>query len=281
MKKEDLLATFKMVKNAAAKNSPKILTGIGLVGMVTATVLAVKATPKAMKLIEEEKLRQNEKLCEDAVEKGQMNVGRITKLKPIDVVKVAWKPYVPALVTGAVSIGCVVGASSVSARRQAALYSAYKLSETAFSEYKEKVAETVSDKKVKEIKQKIAADKVEEATSPGNKSNVIVLSEDGDAWFIDPFSNTTFKSSKNRIEAAANRVSRSMIYDMSASLSDFYDELGLEHTATSDSIGWHIDKGTVDMDFSDAVVKGDRAYIVMDFLVKPTYGYDDPQWLHG
>ena len=281
MKKEELMSTVKMVKGVLSKNSPKILTGIGIVGMVTATVFAVQATPKAMQLIEEEKRRKNEEAVEDAIEQGQPKVNQITKLKPIEVVKVAWKPYVPALCTGIASIGCIIGASSVSARRQAALYSAYKLSETAFSEYREKVVETVSDKKLKEIKQKIAEDKVEEATKPGNDSKVVVLSEDGEAWFIDPFSNATFKSSKSKIWDAANRVSRNMIYDMTASLSDFYDELGLDHTSTSDSLGWHIDKSIVEPDFSDAVVKGNRAYIVVDFLVKPTYGYDDPQWLHG
>lgn len=37
------------------KHSPEILTGIGIAGMITTTVMAVRATPKALILIEEKK----------------------------------------------------------------------------------------------------------------------------------------------------------------------------------------------------------------------------------
>ena len=35
------------------KHSPEILTGIGITGMITAGVMAVKATPKALDLLSE------------------------------------------------------------------------------------------------------------------------------------------------------------------------------------------------------------------------------------
>ena len=57
MSKTDVTKYFKMVKQFAKKRSPEILTGIGIAGMITTTVLAVKATPKAIQLIEEEKDR--------------------------------------------------------------------------------------------------------------------------------------------------------------------------------------------------------------------------------
>ena len=53
MNKPKLAATFRNVKTAMAKHSPEILTGIGIAGMIGTTVLAVKATPKALRLIEE------------------------------------------------------------------------------------------------------------------------------------------------------------------------------------------------------------------------------------
>ena len=40
------------------KYSPQILLGVGIAGMITATVLAVKATPKAMENIIEKKEEQ-------------------------------------------------------------------------------------------------------------------------------------------------------------------------------------------------------------------------------
>ena len=45
------LNVSKLCKDAkvmVSKRSPEILTGLGIAGMITTTVLAVKATPKAL-----------------------------------------------------------------------------------------------------------------------------------------------------------------------------------------------------------------------------------------
>ena len=55
MEKFNLSKVVKNVKAAASKHSPEILTGIGIAGMATTIVMAVKATPKALILIEEKK----------------------------------------------------------------------------------------------------------------------------------------------------------------------------------------------------------------------------------
>ncbi len=44
-----------ITRKAMKKHSPEILTGIGIAGMITTTVMAVKATPKALILLEEKK----------------------------------------------------------------------------------------------------------------------------------------------------------------------------------------------------------------------------------
>lgn len=285
MNKPNVNKYFKMATRVIKKRSPEILTGLGIAGMVTTTVLAVKATPKALELIEEEKRKQNCELLDEAEKNGQDNCAQINKLKPVEVVKVAWKPYIPAVLLGTASAACLIGANSVHARRHAALYSAYKLSETALTEYKDKVKEIVPEKKVKEIKQKIAEDKVEKVTKSEpdkkeSKTNIIV-SSDGDTWFIDPFTNGTFLSTTAKIDAAINRLNKQMMDEMYISLSDLYDELGIEHTSTSDFLGWFIDEGLIESDFSDAVVRDGKAYITMDFLKRPTYGYDDKSRLYG
>ena len=112
---------------------PAVASGkasFGIAGMITTTVLAVRSTPKALKLIEEKKKEEG-----------------VDKLTPAETVKTAWKCYIPAMVLGATSVGCLVGASRVSLRRNAALATAYKLSETALTEYREQVVETIGEKK--------------------------------------------------------------------------------------------------------------------------------------
>ena len=154
MKKGSITQIIKSAKKVVTQRSPEILTGLGIAGMITTTVLAVKATPKAIRLIEQAEDREK------------------AELRPIDKVKVAWKPYIPAALTGVASVGCLIGASSVNARRNAALATAYQLSTTALSEYKEKVVETIGEKKEQQIREKIAQDKVDK--KPVSRSEVII-----------------------------------------------------------------------------------------------------------
>ena len=55
MNKSNISKVLSSVRTSMAKHSPEILTGIGIAGMITTTVMAVRATPKALILIEERK----------------------------------------------------------------------------------------------------------------------------------------------------------------------------------------------------------------------------------
>ena len=280
MNKPKVNKYFKMATRVLKKRSPEILTGFGIAGMVTTTALAVKATPKALTLIQDAEIKK----VDVQVKEGKGPDELVKTLTPAEVVKVAWKPYIPAVLLGTASVACLIGANSVHTRRHAALYSAYKLSETALTEYKDKVKEIVPEKKVKEIKQKLAEDKVDNIVKNENckeqKAKVIV-SNDGDTWFVDPFTNGSFLCTETKIREAIVDLNYRLMDEMFVSLSDLYDELGLEHTQNSDEIGWCIDDGKIRPDFSDAIVKNGKAYVVMDFLKRPEYGYDNKGKLYG
>ena len=238
-----------------SKRSPEILTGIGIAGMITTTVLAVRATPKALKLIEEQKKQE-----------------QTEKLTPIETVKVAWKPYIPAVVTCISSVACLVGSSSVSARRNAALYSAYKLSETALMEYKDKVIETIGEKKEQVIKDKILDEKLK--NNPASNSNVIITNK-GTSQCFDPLSGRYFESDIELIKKAINKLNEMLLHDMFGyvSLNDFYDELGLDHIDLGDDLGWNIQKGLIDIDLRAKIADNGKPCIVLDLSVAPRYDY--------
>ena len=272
MSKTDVTKYFKMVKQFAKKRSPEILTGIGIAGMITTTILAVKVTPKALQLIEEEKDRRTDKILEGMSPNEDENCWQVVKLKPIEVVKVAWKPYIPAVLLGASSVACLIGASSVHARRQAALYSAYKLSETAFTEYRDKVLETVGEETEKEVRDKVAKDKVEK--NPASKTEIYMTGK-GESLFYDPISDRHFMSDIETIRKIVNDLNYAMGYgsEMYVSLSQLYDELGLKHTSISDNIGWNIRDGLIEPDFSSQIDEG-KPCIVLDWLKVPSYNFD-------
>lgn len=270
MNKSNVTKFIKNTKNALGKRSPEILTGIGIAGMITTTVLAVKATPKALRLIEEEKHAQNQELIAEARENNRPFCGQVDRLKPVEVIKVAWKPYVPAMVTGVASITCLIGASSVNAKRNAALATAYELSKTALSEYKEKVVEEIGEKKEKIIRDKIDQDHLDQ--NPASKSNIIITNN-GEQLCYDGVSGRYFKSDLEAIKAAVNRINRAMVYDNYVSLSEFYDELGLEHTNVSDELGWNLDGGLIEIDYGTRMADDGRPCITLDYYVAPRYDF--------
>ena len=58
MHKPNIKAAYNAVKKSTIKHSPEILTGIGIAGMVTTTVMAVRATPKALRLIDNAEIKK-------------------------------------------------------------------------------------------------------------------------------------------------------------------------------------------------------------------------------
>lgn len=257
MQKPNLIKMLTHIKAGVSKRSPELLTAIGITTMLTTVVLAVKATPKAIILMEEKK-----KECDIAPEEA---------LSPVETVKATWKCYLPAATTGIVSVACLIGGQSVSARRSAALATAYKLSETAFSEYKEKVVETIGEKRDKDIKDRIAKDRVD--NNPVSKSEVIVSSK-GDSLCYDVLSGRYFNSDIEKIRKAANELNRRMTCgEMYVSLSEFYNEIGLPPNKLSGSIGWRVDHGLIEVGFSSQIADDGRPCLVVDYMVAPEYDY--------
>lgn len=105
---------FQKTTDVISKNSPAILTGIGAVGLVTTVILAVKATPKAICLIQDrvwEKYKEEvpNKDIEyhewlDVEPKTYQYKAEMKKLGWKEVIKVAWKPYIPAAAVGIVTM---------------------------------------------------------------------------------------------------------------------------------------------------------------------------------
>ena len=60
-----------------------------------------------------------------------------------------------------------------------------------------------------------------------------------------------------------------MTYDMYVSLSELYDELDLDHTSMSDELGWNLDDGLIDIEFSSHIADDGRPCIVMSYRKPP------------
>lgn len=256
MNKTNASQFFKSVRAVLSERSPEILTGIGIAGMITTTVLAVRATPKALRLLEEKK---HEEGTDD--------------LTALETVKTTWKCYVPATITGVTSVVCLVGASRVNLRRNAALATAYKLSETALTEYKDKVIETIGEKKERLVQEKVDKERVDK--NPISKSEVIVTKK-GTTLCMDYYSGRYFESDIDQINKAVNQLNGMLLREDYASLNDMYVELGLDETGTGDIIGWNV--GRIGRDLvrprtSAQIAEDGRPCIVVAYEPSPEHGY--------
>ncbi|MBO5319062.1 MAG: hypothetical protein J6B01_04545 [Ruminococcus sp.] len=269
MGKLDLSKTLKDLKSVAKKHSPEILIGIGITGMVTTTVLAVKATPKALRAIEEKKREVYDGL--DPVDIPSQAIPEDVKLKAGEVVKATWKYYIPAAVTCVGSAACIIGASKVSLARNAALATAYNLSQTALNDYKAQVVETIGEKKEKVIREKVAQETVKK--DPVGKKEIIITGK-GTTRFYDSMGKRRFESDIEAVRKIVNDLNYRMRNEMYISLNDFYSELGLENVPVGDILGWSIDKGLIEPTFDAVIDEDGSACICVDFLTRPDYGYD-------
>lgn len=253
MSKSDVTNFFNGVKNTLVKYSPEILTGIGIAGMISSTVLAVRATPKALELLEEAKNEKGEDLT--------------TK----EVIENTWKCYIPSALTCTASVACLVGASSVNYKRNAALATAYKLSEEALTIYKEKVIETLGENKEKEIREKVSQETIDR--DPVTSKEVIIAGS-GTTLCYDAISSRYFTSDMETIRKALNDVNKKLLAQDYVSLNEFYDEIDLDHTKIGDDIGWNTWRdGLIEIDFSSSIAKDGRPCLVLDYTVEPRYDF--------
>lgn len=257
MSKFNIADLFKSVKMVVTQHSPEILTGIGIAGMVTTTVLAVRATPKALNLIRDKK--------------EELELDPRDKLTPVETVKTTWKCYIPAAVTGVTSIACLIGATSVNSRRNAALATAYNLSTTALAEYKDGVIKTIGEKKEQAVKDKVAEERIKK--EPVNQSAIIV-SDNGNTRCFDTITKRRFTSDIEAIKRIVNELNRRMLNGEDyISLNDFYYELGLDGSSIGDDLGWNVANGLIELDFSAQLDTDGTPCIVIDYAVAPKRGY--------
>lgn len=252
MRKPNLSKLGHTIVTTLDEHSPQIFMGFGIAGMITTTFLAVTATPKALLLIDEKK----EELQKD-------------KLTPVETVQATWKCYLPSVVTCVFSTGCLLTSNSITTRRTAALATAYKISETALLEYRDKVVETIGEKKEKEITDKIAKDHVEK--NPVTRSEVIIT-EKGNTLCFDTISGRYFRSDIEKIKRIQNEMNRTIINDNYVSLNEFYDELGLDYIDVGSDLGWNVD-ALIDIDFSSQLADDGTPCLVIRHYNPPKYNY--------
>ncbi len=247
---------FNDISEKMSKHSPEILVGVGIAGMFSTVVMSVKATPKVYSMIEKEKeVRRLEEKPE---------------LTKVDILKMAWKPYLPAAIMFGCSTACIIGANSVNAKRNAVLSTACHISERALAEYRDKVVEVIGEEKEKEIRDKVSEDRIKKDPVT---SNTVILSK-GDTLCYDTITGRYFKSDVDKIKKAENELNHILITGDYCSLNEFYDMLDIPATEMGTAVGWNVKDGLVEIYFSAQITDDGQPCVVVNYDIQPTYNFD-------
>lgn len=245
------------------KYSPEILITVGVVGVITSTVMACKATTKAETILNDAK----ENI--EKIEQVKNNDAVVTYTdkdykKDIIIVKTQTatsliKAYGPALTLGVVSIGCILGAHNIMRKRNLALVAAYKAVEESFMKYRKRVIEeygSETDTMFKNgIKRKVTKDVDENGKETGTFSESITMDPNGisqyakyfdescSQWTNTPEYNLTFLKCQQNY-ANDQLKSRGHIF-----LNEVYDMLGIPRTQAGAVVGWVKGEGDDFVDF--------------------------------
>ena len=238
------------------RNSATILTCVGAAGVIATTVTAVKATPKALHLLEQAKKEKGEKLTK------------------VETVKIAGPAYIPTVILGAGTLACIFGANVLNKRGQASVMSAYALVDGAYKDYRKKVDELYGEEAGQQVRAGIAKDDYQEIEP--------VELVDNKRLYYDFYSNRYFEATPYVVKRAEYEINRTLMLDEGVYLNEWYELLDLEPLEHGWDFGW-ASCGNSDMywqtwiDFHHEITTMDDGLecIIVSFNQEPYPNFED------
>lgn len=212
------------MNNFLRKAYPTILTALGIAGMVTTTIMAVKATPKAMKLI-----------------KAKKDELKTDKLTPTELVQTTWQCYIPSVLIGIGTVTCIIGISAMDKRNQAALTSGYAMLNESYKQYRQAAKKVYGEDADNKIHAEMAKDaKVASYDWGYQVYNMDMDPESEQLLFYDLTSKKYFTTTMAAVLNAQYHVNRNLSLRGDCSLNEYLSFLGIEEVDKGNELGWAI-----------------------------------------
>lgn len=267
---------------AAKRQSPNLLFGAGVVGMVGSTVLACRSTLKLETVLETAKSD-----LETARTLEHRDYSEDDRKKDVAIIYVrsavaVGKLYAPSVLLGVASIAALTKSHAILNDRVAAVSAAYAALDKGFREYRSRVVEKYGEdadrqlrfprEKVKETNAETGRDRTVEVVSDGSPSIYArFFDEYSPSWSKEPEYNLVFLKCQQNY---ANDLLRARGHVF---LNEVYDMLGIERSQAGQVVGWVIGpEGDNFIDFGifngeneaiRAFVNGREGAILLDFNV--------------
>ena len=288
--KEKLLKPFKQVAYKANKHSPELLLGAGVVGLISATVLACNASRKVDDILEEHFNSLGN--IKHAVEELSDVYSKTDSAKDVVITYAGTtrslvKLYSPSVILGGLSLAAIFGSHRILKGRNVALAAAYTALDETYKAYRERVVEEYGEKKDYDLSHGIIREKVKETYTDkdGKKKTKTVektrfdargaskyarfFDEYAERWSPDPYMNLTFLRHK---QAYWNDILR-LRGQKVVFLNEIYEDLGFERTKEGQIVGWVYESeagdGYIDFGFDkfEQFLSGHEKSVLLDFNV--------------
>lgn len=241
------------------KHSPTILFAGGVVGVITTTVLAARATLKLEEVLDHS--AKNRELADDLLSQNRKDYTADDHQKDVAYIKVKTavniaKLYGPTVILGLVSIGALAGSHNILSKRNAALTAAYGAMKKGFDEYRKRVVDELGEDKDREFRYGSESREIVEETETGPQTRTVQRAKHGssiyarlfgqdssNSWSPTPEYNLLFLKSQQNMANDQLRA-RGHVF-----LNEVYDSLGLERSKEGAIVGWVWDNGDGYIDF--------------------------------
>lgn len=256
----------KQVVRTLSSNSPVILAGASIIGVIGTSVVSVRAGMKAVRKIDNLKAEQFEK------SRGEVDAEGI-KLPLKETFLHTWTCYIPVVTVGALTITSMILSSKISSKRAAAMATAYSLTNVALKDQisltealKNKMKERLGEEETEKVEKEVAEERASEHQGP------IIVMGNGEVLMHDTLTGRYFMSSVVTIEKARNTVNGIILDEMYASLNDFFSEIGLPRTNYGDEVGWNLDR-KLEISFGSKVSEDGRPCVTIIYATDPIREY--------
>lgn len=257
------------VKQELNQHAPAYLAALAFTGWATGTVLAVKATPKAMEDIEAKK----KELGTD-------------DLSIWDTVGACWKRYIWAAAAATFGTASMIGSVAEGEKKYASVLAANDLlmnSIREYADYRKNTEEQLGKKKEQEIYKQTQEQQM--AQNPPTPQNTLVRdpfvqgTPGGPICYFPDFGIYVY-ASYDDVKAAVNKAGSKIVGSIggTACLNDIFEEIHAKSTTVGDYLGWNLDTGVPqipekeDIIYSGTPVTGDPCW-VCPFVNFPQYEY--------
>lgn len=247
--KKEIAELAKKGATECKKSAPALMIFAGTILFGITIASSIKETRRA---VEEEKEFTEETTTKDKV----MTYGKI---------------YAPTIAFGTASLVCVCAGNWMYVKRLGAIAAAYKITESAYKDYKDEVLEFIGEKKEKEVKDRVAQKRVNESTP-----NEIADVKPGKTLCYDTVFGRYFESDIESIRQAVNQLNYELghgAYNY-ISVNDFWEAIGLEPADMGDRLGWHSDFGLIEVTYSSTLTLDGVPCLAISYEVTPGYEFD-------